>query len=109
MWGVSDSSGKSASPRSLRFSAGDESKPVITSLQRRDAVVIGRGPDCDVVIQDSKASRRHCKLTRNEEGFLLEDLGSRNGTYVNGVRVTAPVALKASQTFKIGDTVFYLA
>jgi pSer/pThr/pTyr-binding forkhead associated (FHA) protein len=106
---VSDSSRKIAAPKSLKFSVGDQSKPVETSLQRREAVVIGRGPDCDVLIQDVKASRRHCKLTRSDEGFVLEDLGSKNGTYVNGARISTPMILKASQTFKIGDTIFYLA
>jgi len=65
-------------------------------------------PDCDVVIQDLKASRRHCQLTRKESGFLLEDLGSRNGTLVNGTKITQPMLLKVNQTFQIGDTMFYL-
>ena len=85
------------------------SQIIETSLQRRDSVVIGRGVECDVVIQDAKASRRHCQLTRREDGFLLEDLGSKNGTYVNAERISAPVLLKTSQTFKVGDTVFYLS
>ena len=84
-------------------------KLVETSLQKRDSVVIGRGADSDVVIKDLKASRRHCQLTRQNGGFLLEDLGSRNGTLVHGERITAPILLKAGQTFQIGDTMFYLA
>ena len=80
-----------------------------TNLQKREAVVIGRGSECDVVIQDLKASRQHCKLTRKENGFLLEDLSSRNGTLVNGTKISEPMLLKASQTFQVGDTMFYLA
>jgi pSer/pThr/pTyr-binding forkhead associated (FHA) protein len=95
-------------PRALKVSGGQEKTTIETNLQRRDSVVIGRGADCDVVIQDLKASRRHCQLTRNESGFMLEDLGSRNGTYVNGEKITAPVLLKAKHTFQIGDTMFYL-
>jgi pSer/pThr/pTyr-binding forkhead associated (FHA) protein len=72
-------------------------------------VVIGRAPDCDVVIKDNKASRRHCKLTRQDDGFLLEDLGSRNGTFVDGAKINEPISLKTNHTFKIGDTIFYLA
>lgn len=90
------------------MSEGPESKLIETSLQKRDSVVIGRGTECDVVIKDLKASRKHCQLTRKTDGFLLEDLGSRNGTLVNGNKITEPVLLKANQTFQIGDTMFYL-
>lgn len=95
-------------PRALKVSGGQEKGLVETNLQRRDSVVIGRGTECDVVIQDLKASRRHCQLTRNEAGFMLEDLGSSNGTLVNGQKIVAPMLLKANQTFQIGDTMFYL-
>ena len=95
-------------PRALKISSGPEKSLLETNLQRRDSVVIGRGTECDVVIHDLKASRRHCQLTRNADGFLLEDLGSRNGTLVNGVKITAPVLLKTSHTFQVGDTMFYL-
>ena len=95
-------------PRALKMSSGPEKQLIETNLQRRDSVVIGRGTECDVVIHDLKASRRHCQLTRSSDGFLLEDLGSRNGTFVNGVKITEPVLLKANHTFQIGDTMFYL-
>ena len=96
-------------PTALRFSLGEQGQQSSADLQRRDSIVIGRGMDCEVVIQDAKASRRHCRLTRSDAGFVLEDLGSKNGTHVDGERITQPVTLKPNQTFKIGDTVFYLA
>jgi pSer/pThr/pTyr-binding forkhead associated (FHA) protein len=80
-----------------------------TRFGRRDQIVIGRGVECDVVIKDAKASRKHCRLTRKTDGFMLEDLGSKNGTYVDGQKIAAQVSLRADQTFKIGDTVFYLS
>lgn len=95
-------------PKALKVTGGLEKSLIEANLQRRDSVVIGRGTDCDVVIQDLKASRRHCQLSRKEDGFLLEDLGSRNGTYVNGQKISAPILLKANHTFQIGDTMFYL-
>ena len=107
--GVAEKDEKTGVPRSLSISGAEPEKLIETSLQKRDSVVIGRGSECDVVIHDLKASRQHCKLTRQENGFLLEDLTSRNGTLVNGTPIKEPVLLKANQTFQIGDTMFYLA
>ena len=96
-------------PRSLSTGSGAPEKLIETSLQKRDSVVIGRGNDCDVVVQDMKASKQHCRLTRSGQGFVLEDLGSRNGTLVNGLKITEPVLLKTNSTFQVGDTMFYLS
>jgi pSer/pThr/pTyr-binding forkhead associated (FHA) protein len=82
---------------------------LIPEIKTRESILIGRGIECDVVIKDVKASRKHCRLTRAEGGFVLEDLESRNGTFVEGKRIEGSVKLKPSQTFKVGDTVFYLA
>jgi pSer/pThr/pTyr-binding forkhead associated (FHA) protein len=98
-----------AMPLALKLSEGPGAGTSEVSLPARSKVVIGRGPGCDLVVKDAKASRRHCQLTRKESDFVLEDLGSRNGTFVNGERIEAPVHLKPNQTFKVGDTVFYLA
>jgi ABC-type multidrug transport system ATPase subunit len=60
-----------------------------------DSWIVGTAPDCDVRIPDATVSGRHCRLTRKGSVFLLEDLGSRNGTFVNGVRLAkaAPVEI----------------
>lgn len=87
----------------------DSSSVNLSHLMRRDEIVIGRGVECDVVIKDLKASRKHCRLVRRKEGFLLEDLGSKNGTYVDGERIKAPMAIRLDQAFKIGDTLFYIS
>lgn len=52
-----------------------------------DEGVIGRTPQCDVSLDDPAVSRRHARLVRTETGLLIGDLGSTNGTYVNGRRV----------------------
>lgn len=96
-------------PQTLRVDAGPDQKLIETSLNKRDTIVIGRGTECDLMVHDSKASRKHCQLTRQGDGFLLTDLDSKNGTYVNGQRITEPVLLRSKETFKIGDTIFYLA
>jgi len=46
--------------------------------------VVGGLPTCEVFVENSFVSSRHCRLTQTKEGFFLEDLGSTNGTYVNG-------------------------
>lgn len=52
-----------------------------------DPLVIGRLPECDIVLGDPNVSRRHAELRRSGEGVVVTDLGSTNGTRVNGVPV----------------------
>ncbi len=73
----------------------------------RRAVLIGRGRDCDVVLADGNASRRHAELVRQGPGWVVRDLDSTNGTAVNGRRVRqAPVA--AGDAITIGTTTLEL-
>lgn len=57
-------------------------------------LVVGRDTGCEVVIADRQVSRYHARFEPTKEGILLEDLGSKNGTYCNGDRVSDPVLLK---------------
>ncbi|MBV9356132.1 MAG: FHA domain-containing protein [Chloroflexi bacterium] len=56
-------------------------------LFRSAELTVGRGPDNDVVVQDSLASRHHARFVIDREGYSVEDLSSRNGTWVNGAQV----------------------
>src|SRR3990172_12270718 len=69
-------------------------------LDRR-VMVIGRSPECDLVIPDRQVSRRHARLRRTEEGYLLEDLKSKNGTFVNGAPVEEPVLLQDGDVVQV--------
>lgn len=70
-------------------------------------LVIGRSPSCEVSLpDDGKVSRRHAKLFARAEATVLADLGSRNGTFLNGDRVEGEVALVAGDRVQIGDTAF---
>ena len=60
----------------------------------KGVMTIGRAPDCDIVIPDRQVSRRHARLIESPDGFLLEDLASKNGTYINGQRITLPTLLR---------------
>jgi hypothetical protein len=64
---------------------------------------IGRAPECELVLKDSRASRRHARLHARDGVLVLTDLGSTNGTRVNGHRVTELV-LGAGDKILIGDT-----
>ncbi len=72
------------------------------NLEEKKKVLFGRGEECDVVIDNSSLSRRHC-IVRNENGFItIEDLDSTNGTFIDGVRV-AKAELKSGQRVFLGD------
>jgi ABC-type multidrug transport system ATPase subunit/pSer/pThr/pTyr-binding forkhead associated (FHA) protein len=67
--------------------------------------VIGRAPDCDIVVNDPQVSARHCQLIRTEAGWLLRDLGSTNGTFVNGVRIHGTVTVRPGDRILLANTV----
>jgi pSer/pThr/pTyr-binding forkhead associated (FHA) protein len=66
------------------------------------AVVIGRQTECDLVIQDSNVSRKHAEVRIMPEGATITDLGSTNGTKVNGVKITASRVLANGDAIEIG-------
>ena len=63
--------------------------------------VIGRSPECNLVVADRQVSRRHARLRKGEVGHLLEDLGSKNGTHLNGVLIAEPVALNDGDEIQV--------
>jgi hypothetical protein len=69
----------------------------------KPTVAIGSHPKNDVVIDDTTVSRRHASITRKGTGFELADLGSTNGTYVNGKQVREAVTLKSGDEIKFGS------
>ncbi|MGE5193639.1 MAG: PAS domain S-box protein, partial [Deltaproteobacteria bacterium] len=58
-----------------------------------DALILGRHPGCDIRVADETVSRRHARIIAQADGFFVEDLGSRNGTFLNGRPVTSPARL----------------
>ena len=59
-----------------------------------DELIIGRGKDNGLVVPDRQVSRHHARIRRTDRGYLLEDLGSKNGTHLNGTEVTDGVLLQ---------------
>ena len=74
-------------------------------LEVTDVTVLGRSSETDVVLDDPYASEFHMRLVAQDNGITLHDLGSTNGTYVNGRRVTAPTQLRRGDTIQVGKTV----
>lgn len=68
-------------------------------------VVIGRSTRCDLRLADRFLSRRHARLYRQGEDWLIEDLGSRNGTFVNGRRLSEPSVLRPGDTVTMSGSV----
>jgi predicted component of type VI protein secretion system len=72
------------------------SKPVVT---------IGREAGSDIVLEDPQVSRHHARLTQQGAGYVVEDLGSTNGSFINGRRVMASTPLNPGDKLGLGDTV----
>ena len=71
-------------------------------LDRAEAFV-GRDLNNDIVINDPEISRRHSRLYAQGNGYVLEDLGSTNGTFVNGQRLLGPYVLRPGDTITFGE------
>ncbi|MBI4042508.1 MAG: FHA domain-containing protein [Deltaproteobacteria bacterium] len=65
---------------------------------------LGRSDECDLKLRDFKTSRIHAIIQKKERSFVIEDQGSRNGTYVNGTRIQGPTALESGALIQIGDS-----
>lgn len=68
--------------------------------------LLGRRLDCHVCIHDQRVSRRHARIRREADGYQMEDLGSCNGTYVNGRRIQGAVRLRHGDEIEIGASRF---
>src|SRR5215475_9633041 len=67
-------------------------------------VTLGRGEEAGVLIEDPEVSRVHAVLCPTPEGLELHDLGSLNGTWVNGERISGPTVLAPGDVIKLGAT-----
>src|SRR5262249_42921997 len=68
-----------------------------------DKVIIGRNPDCGIVIPVTSVSREHAQILKVQGKFHIEDLQSRNGTFVNNQAISARVPLKNNDRIRICD------
>lgn len=71
-----------------------------------NSFVIGRSPSCNLIINDTKTSRKHAVIKQLDVGYTIEDLGSSNGTLVNGQKISGIVSLKIDDKIVIGKQHF---
>jgi DNA-binding winged helix-turn-helix (wHTH) protein len=71
----------------------------------KPAITIGRGEECDIVLPDRQVSRSHVRILHDERGYAVEDLGSKNGTYVNGNPALGVVRLQDGDEIQVALSV----
>ena len=100
-YGYALESAPGAGPSPPRLVRGRTEIPAVSP-----ELVLGREPGKAGSIDDASVSRRHARLTWNASGVLVEDLGSKNGTYVRGKRIAEPVALREGDEVRLGLVTF---
>jgi pSer/pThr/pTyr-binding forkhead associated (FHA) protein len=98
---------KRGQPGSLTIADGPQSG--VSAQLGGEPVIIGRGSDCQIKLDDDYSSTRHARLFLSDGQWWVEDLGSTNGTYLNGQRLTRPVAAEIGGSIRIGRTTLNLA
>lgn len=103
-----------SAPRGSRKKKSERPRLAVVAADRNlgarynlaDHIVIGRAADSNIVLDDTYASQQHARVFQQGETFFVEDLGSTNGTYVNGRKISYPLELRVGDRIKIGKTVF---
>jgi len=75
---------------------------------RASGILLGRNPECTLVLDDDFASGRHARVFEDGGQWFVEDLNSTNGTFVGGHRLSEPVAVRDGSRLQIGRTVLEL-
>ncbi|MDO5494783.1 MAG: FHA domain-containing protein [bacterium] len=89
-------------PSRLRMTAG---KLAGTSVPLgKSAIVVGRAQSCSLVLDDEYASSRHARFFPTGDAWFVEDMGSTNGTFVNGQRITEPTQIGLGHVVQIGQS-----
>jgi hypothetical protein len=85
---------------------GSRLEPLALPLGGQERFLIGRAAVCDLMLADPSVSRHHAELRRQGEEWLLADLGSTNGTRLNGWRISGPVSVHPGDRVAFGSSGF---
>jgi len=80
-------------------------QPGQTFLLDQESLMLGRDPGSEIVISDPQVSRQHARIRCQGNLTMIEDIGSTNGTFVNGMRLTNPHTLADGDEISLGDAV----
>lgn len=99
---ISSVAGTEVEPTTIRIMNGVNEGKRYDFKDSQTEVVLGRSPECDIIIDDHNASRRHCLIKRTWNGYTAQDLGSKNGVVINGDTIQGVVDIKDSDEVQIG-------
>jgi adenylate cyclase len=85
---------------------GAEVKPLREIPVSQSEFLIGRGPDCELRLAFEDVSRHHCLIRITNDEATIEDLGSANGTLLNGQKVRSATALRSGDLLQVGESQF---
>jgi hypothetical protein len=105
MYSASSPLGRGGGKPKLRVQSGSGLSPG-SAYDLSEGALLGRGDQADIRIEDGFASAKHARLIPQGDVMVLEDLGSTNGTYLNGEPVRGPQPLHAGDKIRIGDSEF---
>jgi pSer/pThr/pTyr-binding forkhead associated (FHA) protein len=108
--------GKPAKQKKPAKRRGSPTQVVVTSGTNNGAtaalddapILIGRGPDAAIRLEDDYVSTRHARIAASGDQWFVEDLGSTNGTYIGAVRITQPTTITLGTQVRIGKTILEL-
>lgn len=89
-------------PKTLTVTHG---KQAGLQLPLGEGILIGRSSDCQLLLDDDYVSTRHARISRTPTGYQVEDLGSTNGTWVNGSRAVGQMPARLGDRIQIGNVV----
>ncbi|MEP7369462.1 MAG: FHA domain-containing protein [Dermatophilaceae bacterium] len=93
-------------PTALTVTAGSMTGTSVSLTA--NGILLGRNPECTLVLDDDFASGRHARIFRRDGSWFVEDLGSTNGTFLGPNKLTEPHPVEVGSTVRIGKTVFEL-